>query len=107
MHPAYVPWAFPKPTARSESRRHGMSTRKMKALKTKQCKFYKKDGRCPQGNLCTFIHDSQPFKDPNPSRSLPRKTQLTPLKLPLNHAPRLMRSETYTLSRGESLGVVL
>ena len=35
MHPAYVPWAFPKPTARSESRRHGMSTRKLKALKSK------------------------------------------------------------------------
>ena len=34
MHPAYVPWAFPKPAARSESRRHGMSTRKLKALKS-------------------------------------------------------------------------
>lgn len=57
VHPAYVPWTLPKLPARSESRRHGMSTRKLKALKTKQCKFYKKDGRCPQGNLCTFIHD--------------------------------------------------
>jgi hypothetical protein len=57
LHPAYVPWALPKPPVRSESRRHGMSTRKLKAIKTKQCKFYKKDGRCPQGNLCTFIHD--------------------------------------------------
>jgi hypothetical protein len=72
VHPAYIPW---KPPARSESRRHGMSARKLKALKSmitllslvtvtldsllacelaKQCKFYKKDGRCPQGSLCTL-----------------------------------------------------
>lgn len=76
VHPAYVPWALPKPPVRSESRRHGMSTRKLKALKSmmtiitcmplfsthvwrmylsaKQCKFYKKDGGCPQGSLCTL-----------------------------------------------------
>jgi hypothetical protein len=35
MHPAYMPWTLPKPVARSESRRHGMSTRKLKALKSK------------------------------------------------------------------------
>lgn len=34
VHPAYVPWALPKPPARSESRRHGMSARKLKALKS-------------------------------------------------------------------------
>ncbi|KAH9969740.1 hypothetical protein BC827DRAFT_29334 [Russula dissimulans] len=55
--PIYGPWTSPKQATRSESRRHGMSTRKLRALKTKQCKFFKKDGRCPQGNLCTFIHD--------------------------------------------------
>jgi len=40
-----------------------MSTRKLKALKTKQCKFFKKDGRCPQGSLCTFIHDPSAVQD--------------------------------------------
>ena len=35
IHPAYVPWALSKPVARSEPRRHGMSTRKLKALKSK------------------------------------------------------------------------
>jgi hypothetical protein len=34
VHPAYVPWALPKLPARSESRRHGMSARKLKALKS-------------------------------------------------------------------------
>lgn len=34
VHPAYVPWAFPKPPSRSDSRRHGMSARKLKALKS-------------------------------------------------------------------------
>jgi hypothetical protein len=35
VHPAYVPWtSLPKPPARSESRRHGMTARKMKALKS-------------------------------------------------------------------------
>ena len=34
VHPAYVPWTLPKPPARSESRRHGMTARKMKALKS-------------------------------------------------------------------------
>jgi hypothetical protein len=74
-HPVYGPWASPKPVTRSESRKHGMSTRKLKALKSKitlmlphavflgshsayllakQCKFFKKEGRCPQGNLCTL-----------------------------------------------------
>jgi len=72
--PVYGQWASPKQATRSESRRHGMSTRKLKALKSKmispcavvsyltshrsilakQCKFFKKDGRCPQGNLCTL-----------------------------------------------------
>jgi hypothetical protein len=72
MHPAYVPWNLPKLAPRPEPRRHGMSTRKLKALKSKmtfitcysrltqayvlakQCKFYKKDGRCPQGSVCTL-----------------------------------------------------
>ena len=35
MHPAYVPWNLPKLAPRPEPRRHGMSTRKMKALKSK------------------------------------------------------------------------
>ena len=34
VHPAYVPWTLPKPPARSDSRRHSMSARKMKALKS-------------------------------------------------------------------------
>jgi hypothetical protein len=34
VHPAYVPWTLPKPPARSESRRHSMSARKLKALKS-------------------------------------------------------------------------
>ena len=34
VHPAYVPWTLPKPPARSDSRRHGMSARKLKALKS-------------------------------------------------------------------------
>lgn len=35
VHPAYVPWAYPKLPTRSESRRHGgMSARKLKALKS-------------------------------------------------------------------------
>jgi hypothetical protein len=34
VHPAYVPWTLPKPLARSESQRHGMSARKLKALKS-------------------------------------------------------------------------
>ena len=75
VHPAYAPWTSPKQVTRPESRRHGMSTRKLKALKSKdvpllphalildsrpacllakQCKFFKKDGRCPQGSLCTL-----------------------------------------------------
>jgi len=59
-HPVYGPWTSPtspKPVTRSDSRKHGISTRKLKALKTKQCKFFKKDGRCPQGSLCTlWVH---------------------------------------------------
>jgi hypothetical protein len=35
MHPVYMPWTLPKPAARPESRRHSMSTRKLKALKSK------------------------------------------------------------------------
>jgi hypothetical protein len=35
IHPAYVPWNLLKPAPRPESRRHGMSTRKLKALKSK------------------------------------------------------------------------
>ena len=35
MHPAYVPWNLPKLAPRPEPRRHGMSTRKLKALKSK------------------------------------------------------------------------
>lgn len=73
-HPAYRLWIPPKQATHSESRRQGMSTRKLKALKSKatllplavipgsrlayllakQCKFFKKDGRCPQGSLCTL-----------------------------------------------------
>ena len=34
VHPAYVPWTLPKPPARSDSRRQGMTARKMKALKS-------------------------------------------------------------------------
>lgn len=34
IHPAYVPWALAKPPARPESRRNGMSARKLKALKS-------------------------------------------------------------------------
>lgn len=34
-HPAYAPWISPKPVTRSDSRKHGMSTRKLKALKSK------------------------------------------------------------------------
>jgi len=71
VHPAYVPWTLPKPPARSESRRHSMSARKLKALKTKQCKFFKKDGRCPQGTLCTFIHDSSVVQSSQPEQESP------------------------------------
>ena len=76
-NPAYGPWTSPKQATRSESRRPGMSARKLKALKSertyatiktslfsthawrifflaKQCKFFKKDGQCPQGGLCTL-----------------------------------------------------
>ncbi|SRR5258708_11107156 len=51
----------------------------------------------------------QPFNHPSRSRSLLRMAQLGLFSLPLNHAPSLMRStsETFTLSRGGSLGVVL
>jgi hypothetical protein len=35
IHPAYVPWNLPKQAPRPESRRHGISTRKLKALKSK------------------------------------------------------------------------
>ncbi|KAF8500861.1 hypothetical protein F5888DRAFT_1308766 [Russula emetica] len=71
VHPAYVPWTLAKPPARSDSRRHAMSTRKLKALKTKQCKFYKKDGRCPQGSLCTFIHDPSVLQSPQSEQESP------------------------------------
>ncbi|KAI0304309.1 hypothetical protein B0F90DRAFT_1235948 [Multifurca ochricompacta] len=57
MHPAFGPQASLKQATRTELRRPSMSARKLKALKTKQCKFFKKDGHCPQGSLCTFIHD--------------------------------------------------
>ncbi|KAI0064137.1 hypothetical protein BV25DRAFT_345723 [Artomyces pyxidatus] len=40
------------------------SGRKVKAYKTKPCKFYRKDGHCPQGALCTFIHDSSSIRNP-------------------------------------------
>jgi hypothetical protein len=73
--PAYAPWVSPKQVNRLEPRRHGMSTRKLKAIKSKMtrrlqhavvldsrpayllakhCKFFKKDGSCPQGSLCTL-----------------------------------------------------
>lgn len=55
--PAYGQWTASKQETRLRSRRPGISSRKLKALKTKQCKFFKKDGKCPQGSLCTFIHD--------------------------------------------------
>jgi len=35
VHPAYAPWTSPKQVTQPESRRHGMSTRKLKALKSK------------------------------------------------------------------------
>ena len=40
-HPAYASWTSPKQVTRPESRRHGMSTRKLKALKSKMTR------RCP------------------------------------------------------------
>ncbi|KAH9047684.1 hypothetical protein EDB84DRAFT_440377 [Lactarius hengduanensis] len=61
---AYCQWAAHKQDTRSRSRRPGISSRKLKALKTKQCKFFKKDGRCPQGSLCTFIHDPSVIRAP-------------------------------------------
>jgi len=60
--PGYCPWTAPKHEARP--RKSGISSRKLKALKTKQCKFFKKDGRCPQGSLCTFIHDPSSIRAP-------------------------------------------
>ncbi|KAH9065300.1 hypothetical protein EDB87DRAFT_1048267 [Lactarius vividus] len=61
---AYCQWTAHKQDTRSRSRRPGISSRKLKALKTKQCKFFKKDGRCPQGSLCTFIHDPSAIRAP-------------------------------------------
>jgi hypothetical protein len=52
--PTYGQWTASKQEARLRSRRPGISSRKLKALKTKQCKFFKKDGQCPQGSLCTL-----------------------------------------------------
>ncbi|KAH9989727.1 hypothetical protein BJV74DRAFT_796144 [Russula compacta] len=91
MNPAYGPWIPSKQATRSESRRQGMSTRKLKAMKSKttllpfavipgshlayllakQCKFFKKDGRCPQGSLCTFIHDSSSIRAPQSEQESP------------------------------------
>jgi len=34
-HPAYGPWTSPKQVTRSESRKHGISARKLKAIKSK------------------------------------------------------------------------
>lgn len=39
VHPGYVPWGLPKLPARSEPRRHGMSARKLKALKSTMTLF--------------------------------------------------------------------
>ncbi|KAH9002707.1 hypothetical protein EDB86DRAFT_3073846 [Lactarius hatsudake] len=73
MFPPSIPFTLPaaycqltahKQDTRSRSRRPGISSRKLKALKTKQCKFFKKDGRCPQGSLCTFIHDPSVIRAP-------------------------------------------
>ncbi|KAI0270011.1 hypothetical protein BC834DRAFT_583473 [Gloeopeniophorella convolvens] len=61
----YGPWPVRElGTPRPESRKSGMSGRKLKAFKTKPCKFFKKDGRCPQGGLCTFIHDPTSVRSP-------------------------------------------
>jgi hypothetical protein len=49
VHPAYVPWTLPKPPARSESRRHGMSARKMKALKSMMTLFVCRYSRLTSG----------------------------------------------------------
>ncbi|KAI9508867.1 hypothetical protein F5148DRAFT_831701 [Russula earlei] len=75
-HPVYGPWTPPvgKQATHPESRRHGMSTRKLKALKTKHCKFFKKDGRCPQGSLCTFIHDPSAIQSPKSEQESPLDT---------------------------------
>ncbi|KAI0248610.1 hypothetical protein BJV78DRAFT_1156429 [Lactifluus subvellereus] len=70
-NPAYGPWFSPKQATRSESRRPGMSARKLKALKTKQCKFFKKDGCCPQGSQCTFVHDPSAIQAPKSTQESP------------------------------------
>ncbi|KAH9980155.1 hypothetical protein BGW80DRAFT_483414 [Lactifluus volemus] len=77
-HPVYGPWTSPESVTHSESRRSGMSARKLKALKTKQCKFFKKDGRCPQGSVCTFIHDPSALRAYQLTRGSPSDTSDSP-----------------------------
>lgn len=77
--PAYCQWTAPKQQdTRSRSRRPGISSRKLKALKTKQCKFFKKDGRCPQGSLCTFIHDPSAVRGPLSTQESPIDSSSSP-----------------------------
>jgi len=52
-----VPPALAKRPFRSRSQSYPMSKQKMLHFKTKPCKFYKTNQVCPNGDLCTFIHD--------------------------------------------------
>ncbi|KAI0052483.1 hypothetical protein FA95DRAFT_1601845 [Auriscalpium vulgare] len=49
--------------------------RKAKAFRTKPCKHFRKDGRCPQGNKCTFIHDTEHLHSRSVSPSSPGTPQ--------------------------------
>ncbi|THH20582.1 hypothetical protein EW146_g794 [Bondarzewia mesenterica] len=54
--------------------------RKAKAYKTKHCKFFRKDGQCPKGEKCTFVHDLASVRPPaTPSSSqFTQKSPITP-----------------------------
>ncbi|KAI9433247.1 hypothetical protein BJY52DRAFT_1337897 [Lactarius psammicola] len=68
--PAYCPWTAPKQETRSRPRRPGISSRKLKALKTKQCKFLRRMGDVPRVASARSYTTPPPFGPHFPRRSL-------------------------------------
>ncbi|EIM85935.1 uncharacterized protein STEHIDRAFT_121928 [Stereum hirsutum FP-91666 SS1] len=52
-------------------------SKKARAYKTKQCKFFRKDGTCPKGDQCTFIHERRFRPERPPQPRLPSPTTPT------------------------------
>ena len=52
----------PQRPARSHGREHGSGSPGTRPFKTKMCRFFEAEGKCPYGTDCTFAHAPEELK---------------------------------------------